>query len=822
VISLVPGFLKRLRIGLATKILLPALAVSLAVATVIYLFFSAKLATQAEEDLHNRLEHFITSQAAELAGPVWEFDQETIERLFRGYAQNSDLLWIRLYDANGGLLAQAGEAPPETGRVFTAERPLSHRAGQETYSTGRLEVAFHDGRLRQAVASGRLIELPAAAFLLLFLACALGLAVNWQIGKPLYLLRRSLERNVATSLREPLPWASRDELGQVVEAYNTLLSEINQHTEKLEKSNSDLKAEIAQRRLVEKRLLLFKTVVEATDAAVAVTDRHFTVLEVNAACQRVTGFAAEQLLGRSIRASFLSAHDGSLHREILDSIERRSAWSGELWGFNRSGKPLPLRATINALKHDDGTVCHHVLVFSDITKLKATERLLKNLAYSDSLTGLPNRALFMDRLEQEISIDSRRARGFTLMFIDIDHFKNINDSLGHSVGDQVLTDLAKRMRQCLREEDTLARMGGDEFTVIVRETVDAPVVQRLAEKLIASVALPLELGDVVLEISASIGVALFPQDGPDSDALMKNADTAMYSAKAEGGGKVRFFEPDIAAKAKAQLDLKSKLKRAIAENEFVLHYQPIVDMASGATVHHEALIRWNHQGSLVYPNEFIFFAEEEGLITQIGRLALDMAFAQIREWSAGGGPARLSINVSRNQFQDEDFVEDLIERIGRHGIDPGKVVLEITESMIIADPAAAKVIIGRLIASGFRIAVDDFGVGYSSLSVLVEYPVHIVKLDRSLVKPLEHDPRARSMISGFIELFQRLGLEVVAEGVETALQHEFLSVAGCDFAQGWLYGKPMPAQAAAKSARSSENRFSARLAQDVLANPLKQ
>ena len=820
--SFVPHCVKLPRIGLATKILLPALAVSLAVAAVIYIFFSAQLAKQAEEDLHNRLEHFIASQAAELAGPVWEFDQETIERLFRGYAQNSDLLWIRLYDADGTVLAQAGETPPEVGRVFTAERQLIRRAGNESHVIGRLAVAFHDGRIRQTVASGRLIELPAAGVLLFFLACALGLAVNWQIGKPLHLLRRSLERNSAAGLREPLPWASRDELGQVVEAYNTLLSEINQQTEKLEKTNTDLKAEIAQRRLAEKRLVLFKTVVEATDAAVVITDRHFTVLEINAACQRITGFTADQTLGRSVRASFLSAHDGSQHRAILESIERQNAWSGELWGFSRTGKPLPLRATINALQYDDGTISHHVLVFSDITKLKATERLLKNLAYSDSLTGLPNRALFMDRLEQEISIDSRRARGFTLMFIDIDHFKNINDSLGHSIGDQVLAELAKRMRQCLREEDTLARMGGDEFTVIVRETVESEVVQRLAEKLIGHVALPLELEGVVLEIGASIGVALFPQDGPDSDTLMKNADTAMYSAKAEGGGKVRFFEPDIAAKAKAQLDLKSKLKRAITENEFVLHYQPIVDMGSGTAVHHEALIRWNLHGTLVYPNDFIFFAEEEGLITQIGRQALDMAFAQIREWSAEGTPARLSINVSRNQFQDEDFVEDLIERAGVYGIDPGMVVLEITESMIIADPAAAKIIIGRLISSGFRIAVDDFGVGYSSLSVLVEYPVHIVKLDRSLIKTLEHDSRARSMVSGFIELFQRLGLEVVAEGVETAMQHEFLSVAGCDFAQGWLYGKPMPAGAASKSMRSKENRFPARLAQNAQPNSLKQ
>jgi EAL domain-containing protein (putative c-di-GMP-specific phosphodiesterase class I) len=287
---------------------------------------------------------------------------------------------------------------------------------------------------------------------------------------------------------------------------------------------------------------------------------------------------------------------------------------------------------------------------------------------------------------------------------------------------------------------------------------------------------------------------------------MRNADTAMYMAKAEGGGKVRFFEPAIAEKAKARLELKNSLKRAIEENAFVLRYQPIVNMASGEAEHHEALVRWDRQGELVAPAEFIPLAEETGLITPIGRQVLDMALATLGDWGRSGLSSRLAVNVSRNQFEDEDFVEDLIRRVRAAGVDPGMVVLEITESMIIADPPAAKVILGRLIGSGFRIAVDDFGVGYSSLSVLVEYPVHIVKLDKSLIKSLEYDVRARSMVSGFIALFRRLGLTVVAEGVETPSQHEFLSAAGCDLAQGWLYGKPLEAGAAKAAAHARQAR----------------
>ncbi|MFU2208533.1 EAL domain-containing protein [Solidesulfovibrio sp. C21] len=790
-------FGKRPHLGLATRVLLPALAVALSVAAIMYLIFTARFARQAQEDLKIRLDSLLTAQAAELEAPVWEFDQATIDRLFRSYAQNPDLQWIRLYDAKGALLAHSGADPGADVRILTARRDLLHHAGGETYALGRLEAAYHDGRIRQGLASRRDADLPTAAALIVLLTAGLLWAVHWRIGIPLRRLRDALTRSHATGRREPLPWTSRDEIGQVVAAYNALLGEINQHTRQLERANDELERENAQRRLAEKRLLLFRIAVAATDAAMVITDRRLTVLEVNAACLRITGFSAGELHGRCARETFLAAHDATLHRTILDGLTRRSAWSGECPGVSRSGKALPLRLSINALPLDDDAGSHLVLVFSDVTKDKATEKLLRSLAYSDALTALPNRALFLDRLEREISIGTRRSRGFALLFLDLDNFKYINDSLSHSVGDQVLSLIAGRMRACLRDEDTLARMGGDEFTVILRETTDPAVAARLGEKLVAAASRPLEVEGAALEVGASVGVALFPADGRDSDALMRNADTAMYLAKSEGGGRVRFFEPAIAEEAKARLELKNNLKRAIEEKAFVLRYQPIVSMATGVAEHFEALVRWMlPDGGMVPPDRFIPLAEETGLIIPIGRLVLDMAFARLRQWREEGRPLRLSVNVSRNQFQDEDFVDDLIGRARAAGVDPATVVLEITESMIIADPETAKVILGRLIVSGFRIAVDDFGVGYSSLSVLVEYPVHIVKLDKSLIKSLEYDVRARSMVSGFIALFQRLGLEVVAEGVETALQHEFLSLAGCDLAQGWLYGKPLPPEAA--------------------------
>lgn len=804
----------RSRQGLAVKLLLPALSLSLGVGMVLYLFFSDKFARQAEEDLRNRLDSFLSTQAAELEGPVWEFDQAAIDRLFRSYALTPDLQLVRLTDARGDILAMAGADPPPGAGVFAASRRLWRRAGGETYTLGRLEVVFNDSRIRLGLAASRKTELPAALGLAALFAGVLVLTVHWRIGAPLRQLRESLERNAAAGPRAPLSWQSGDELGQVVDAYNAMLVEVNQYTGSLERANVQLQAENIQRRLAEKRLTLYKTMVEATDTAMVITDRELRVQETNAACLRVTGFTAGELAGRAVWETFLSAHDPERVSAVRLGLEANAAWAGEWRGLHRQGGRIPLRVTINTLHFRGDASAHHVLVFADISEQKATQKLLKNLAYSDNLTGLPNRALFMDRLEREICIEARRGRGFALLFVDLDNFKWINDSMSHAVGDRVLSVLAGRMRECLRAEDTLARMGGDEFTLILRETADVAVVERVVAALLARMAEPLDVDGTALEVGASIGVAFYPLDGADSDTLMKNADTAMYSAKAAGGGQLRFYEPAIAEKAKARLDLRNKLKGAIARREFVLHFQPIVAMATGAAVHYEALVRWNRRKELVQPAQFIPFAEAEGLINQIGRQVFDLAFAQLRAWAAAGVDASLSVNVSRSQFLEEDFVEDLMARAERHGVEPGRLVLEITESLIIADQAAARLVLARLIACGFRIAVDDFGVGYSSLSVLVEYPVHIVKLDKSLIRALERDHRARSMVSGFIGLFQNLGLEVVAEGVETVSQHEFLAAAGCDLAQGWLYGRPMPAQSALAAVSALESRLIVRRVRD--------
>jgi diguanylate cyclase (GGDEF)-like protein/PAS domain S-box-containing protein len=804
----------RFRRGLASKILLPGLVLSLGVGTLLFLFFSTKFARQAEEDLRSRLDTFLTTQVAELEGPVWEFDQAAIDRLFRSYALAPDLQSARLIDTRGQVLASAGEAVPAGERVFSDSRRITRRAGGQTYDLGRLEVAFSDARLRQALAAGRTVELPAALGLTAIFVGVLALTVHVSVGAPLRRLRESLERNAATGPRTPLSWQSADELGQVVAAYNAMLAEVNQHTGRLEQANAGLRTENAQRRRAEKRLTLYKAMVEATAAAMAIADSGLCILETNAACLRVTGFAADELAGRPVWDTFLAGQNPDRLAAIRRSLETDAAWAGECRGADRQGRRMPLRVTINALALDGERPSHHVIVFADISEHKATQKLLKTLAYTDSLTGLPNRALFMDRLEREICIESRHGRGFALLFLDLDNFKWINDTLSHAVGDAVLTVLAGRMQECLRAEDTLARMGGDEFTVILRETAHPETVERVVDKLLACLAEPMDIEGMRLEAGGSVGAAFYPADGLDSESLMKKADSAMYAAKAAGGGQLRFFKPSLAEAAKVRLDLRLRLRQAVAQEEFILHYQPIMDMAGGAVVHYEALVRWNRPDELVLPGEFIPFAEAEGLIGPLGRQVFDMALAQLRAFEDEGVDASVAVNVSRRQFLEEGFVADLLERTEAHGVAPSRLVLELTESLIISDPTAARAVMRRLIGHGFRIAVDDFGVGYSSLSVLLEYPVHIVKLDKSLVSALGSDLRAQAMVSGFISLFQGLGLEVVAEGVETTLQHEFLLAAGCDMAQGWLYGRPVPAATAVAASRSMEERLFARMLRD--------
>ncbi len=433
-------------------------------------------------------------------------------------------------------------------------------------------------------------------------------------------------------------------------------------------------------------------------------------------------------------------------------------------------------------------------LYQRIQELENAERHIERLAFYDALTGLPNRALCMDRLEQAIALAAREQFGVAVFFIDLDHFKNINDSLGHQAGDHLLKEIARRLQRTLRREDTVARLGGDEFVVVLSDVTEESV-GRVAEKVLEVVREPCQILGHRLHVSCSIGVAFYPADGDSAEILLRNADGAMYRAKHEGRDRVRYYTADINRRAVERLALEEALHRALERGEFVLHYQPRIDAASGQVKGVEALVRWEHpERGLVPPGEFIPLAEQTGLILPLGQWVLEEACRQAMAWQAAGiEPLAVAVNISQRQFMDRALAGHVQALLDRTGLWPALLELEITETMIATRVDEGVAMLEELAALGVRLAIDDFGTGYSSLSQLKRFPVHVLKIDKSFVDGVPDEPGDLAIVRAILSLARVLGLDVVAEGVETEEQFHFLRLEGCREMQGYYLARPMPA-----------------------------
>jgi diguanylate cyclase (GGDEF)-like protein/PAS domain S-box-containing protein len=432
----------------------------------------------------------------------------------------------------------------------------------------------------------------------------------------------------------------------------------------------------------------------------------------------------------------------------------------------------------------------------DVTETALAERKVHELARFDSLTGLPNRNMFLGELERVLVRARRRSQAFSVCFIDLDRFKTINDTLGHDAGDELLRVMAGRLRGALRETDLVARLGGDEFVVLLEGTSAPAGLTAVSRKLLAAIGEPLTLSGCACMVTGSIGIARYPTDGEDAATLLKQADAAMYLAKERGKNNVQFYTAELAEEAARQFAVESELRLALVRGELVLHYQPKVDVATGAMVGVEALVRWIHpQRGLVPPVEFIPLAEERGLIVPIGRWVIQAACRQLRDWRVAGlVPPKVAVNLSARQFTSESLVEDLVDSMALYGVAPRELEVELTESALMAEPERAAAVLHRLHAIGVGISIDDFGTGYSSLSYLKRFRVDALKIDRSFVRGLPLDPGDIAITQAVVAMAHSLGLRVVAEGVETAPQLELLRELGCDQAQGYLLGRPMAAR----------------------------
>jgi diguanylate cyclase (GGDEF)-like protein/PAS domain S-box-containing protein len=552
--------------------------------------------------------------------------------------------------------------------------------------------------------------------------------------------------------------------------------------------------DITERKHAEEQLHLSAKVFESIADGVMVTDARRKLVSVNNSFTKLTGYTAGEALGQTPGFLRSGRHDAAFYEAMWRQIDEAGHWHGEIWNRRKDGAIYPELLSITALRNGGGEISNYVGVFNDISNLKRYEERLQHLAHHDALTGLPNRVLYQDRFREAIGRARRHETGIGVLFVDLDRFKAINDSLGHAVGDLLLQGVAERLIAIIRDTDTVARLGGDEFAILIedlRDTGDAAVV---SQKLLDSLGRPFQLAGHELYISASIGITCYPQDGTDTETLLKNADTAMYRAKSEGRNAYQFFSPDMNAHALENLLMTNNLRLALERNEFVLHYQPRCELRTGRIAGVEALIRWRHpELGMIPPAKFIPLAEETGLIEPIGEWVLETACEQTRAWrDAGATLHRVSVNLSARQFHHPDLADRITAIVRKTGLPAHHVELELTESLLMQNSDATS-ILSRLKAMGIAISIDDFGTGYSSLSYLKRFPLDYLKIDQSFVRGLPASANDAAITAAIIALARSLNLKLVAEGVETPEQRAFLESHGCDEGQGYLFSRPVAA-----------------------------
>jgi diguanylate cyclase (GGDEF)-like protein/PAS domain S-box-containing protein len=544
------------------------------------------------------------------------------------------------------------------------------------------------------------------------------------------------------------------------------------------------------------QLQLSANVFENSSEAIFITDPQGTIIEVNAAFCSITGYERSEVLGQNPRILKSNLHDESFYKHLWRSLLDEGSWKGEVWDRRKNGELCPMLLSINAVNDKRGQLTHYVAVSTDISHQKQAELDLKQLAYYDVLTSLPNRSLFKNRFEHEINLAERNNTRVALFFLDLDHFKNINDTLGHLAGDSLLQIIATRIQHCLRKTDTVARMGGDEFTIILPGLTGISDATELARKLIETMTKPVQIKDHTIFAGVSIGIAIFPDNGNDFHTLTKHADTAMYASKAKGRGMFQYYEAGMNEAAHQRLLMENALRLAIEQEEFQLYYQPKADCNLSRITGAEALIRWRRPGfGIIPPDHFITIAEETALIIPLGKWILKTACLQANIWANQLAGFRIAINLSPLQLLADDFIAALDCILAETHTNPEWIELEVTEGVIMHDIKKATDRLHEIRERGIHIAMDDFGTGYSSLSYLQKLPIHSLKIDRSFIEAYIDDLSSNeaAFIKTIVTLGHVLNMTVVAEGIETESQLALLQSYGCNEIQGYYLSPPLPA-----------------------------
>lgn len=554
--------------------------------------------------------------------------------------------------------------------------------------------------------------------------------------------------------------------------------------------------DITERKQAEERLQLAAMVYQNSSQSIMVTDDSGTIIAVNPGFERITGYSSEEVIGKNPSIVSSGRHDRAFFQAMWHSLNTAGRWQGEIWNRRKNGQIYPAWITINAIYNEDGSIDRYVELCSDFSKKKEAEQLLWQQTNFDPLTGMPNRHMFTEYLEQETKNSQQAQLPLALLFLDLDRFKDINDTLGHDMGDIMIKDVAQRLKSCVRESDIVAHLGGDDFTVILSSLESVSTIEHIANAILKSISEPFQLGNEIAHITASIGVSIFPDDTSNVDDLLKNAEQAMYAAKKDGRNRCNYFTSSMQAAAQVRLHLINDLRNALSANQFKVVYQPIANLSSGEIHKAESLIRWQHPvRGLISPAEFIGIAEEIELIADLGNWVFHEAAHQSLRWRTSIQPDfQISVNMSPLQFRNDGISHitwfDFLRRLGIPG---DGIVVEITEGLLMDLDQGISAQLLAFRDAGIQVAIDDFGTGYSSLSYIKKFDIDYLKIDQSFVRNLTPDSSDLALCEAIIVMAHKLGIKVIAEGVENEIQRSLLEAAGCDFGQGMLFSKPLSA-----------------------------
>ena len=547
------------------------------------------------------------------------------------------------------------------------------------------------------------------------------------------------------------------------------------------------------RNVAEQKLELSAKVFSQSREAIVITDKKNKILSVNNAFSTITGYEEYEVLGKNPKILASGRHDSEFYQALWEALLTNNYWQGELWNRHKNGTVYPEWLTISVVRDEHDAIVNHIAIFTDISQHKQAEQQIEHLAHYDSLTDLPNRILLKSRIDYELIIAERHKKSFSLLFIDLDHFKNINDSLGHSIGDQVLIEVSKRLVACVREEDTVARLGGDEFNIVLTDSNEdgAAIV---ANKIIAALAQPIVYKAYQLHITHSIGISLYPGNGDTYELLSQNADTALYQAKNEGRNQYQFFTRAMQQKTQRRMSIENNLRQALQGNELMVYFQPQVNTLSGKIIGAEALLRWRDPDwGMVSPAEFIPVAEDCGLILPIGDWVLEQSIAQAKQWHDAGFPITIAVNLSLAQFRANDLLTTVQQMLAKYDFSAQFLELELTESIAMQNVEMAIEITQHLTQLGVKLSIDDFGTGFSSLNYLQRFTLHKLKIDQSFTRHMISNKDSENIVDAIISLAKSLNLTTIAEGVETSEQLGMFKQKNCDEIQGYYFSQPISA-----------------------------